>query len=71
MTNPLAIETPLASPPPVLKESNEVPPATVISKETNELSPILTEQTIRDEGESWTNEEGIVEKENLFEQIEE
>lgn len=32
--------------------------AAVIIKEPNELTPSLTEQTNRDEGESWTNEEG-------------
>ncbi|CAF1017714.1 unnamed protein product [Adineta ricciae] len=58
ITNPLAIENSLPSPPPILKEPNEMISAAVITKETNELTPSLTEQTNRDEGESWTNEEG-------------
>ena len=52
------IENSLPSPPPILKEPNEVMPAAAITKETNESTPSLTEQTNRDESESWTNEEG-------------
>ncbi|CAF4264676.1 unnamed protein product [Rotaria sp. Silwood2] len=56
--NPASIETPLASPPPVLKETSEPPPTptTVASKETNESFPSPTEQIVRDNAEIWTND---------------
>jgi hypothetical protein len=61
ITNQSSIEHPLASPPPVLKELIEPlrpPPLTVITKEIIESPTTPTEQTIREEGETWTNEEG-------------
>ena len=40
----------------VQKESS--PPPSAVSKETNDLSPSLTEQTVREEGEPLTIDEG-------------
>jgi hypothetical protein len=52
LTNLPSIENPS-----VFKETNESTTTGITSKEMNELSP--TEQTVREEGETWTNEEGI------------
>ncbi|CAF4114612.1 unnamed protein product, partial [Adineta steineri] len=59
ITYPSPFENTLTSPIPILKEAIEPkspPPITVISKDINEPTLSLTEQTIQEEGETWTND---------------